>query len=239
MHLPIKFFLLLLFVLLLGAISRMVTTFLGLGVFLVVLIVLTGFVTIWRTYNPKASLNRSAISMVAKLFFTLTFLLVIGVTLANRRTFLGVDVMRMAVPTMQPSLQPGERFIVNIWAYQKRLPQRGDVVVHAFSGQRGLYVNLIVAIGGDRIELAKGIVQINGKPLSETYVVASNKVHPKSITMQMMVVPEGYYFVLGDNRDASFGDSRFSGCITNKQVVAKVTDIILSPHFCRVGCRVQ
>ena len=111
--------------------------------------------------------------------------------------------------------------------------------MHSFTGQAGLYVNRVVAIGGDRIEIAKGQLLINGNPLPEPYVSATNKVRVESITLQLMVVPEGHYFVLGDNRDASFGDSRFSGCITGKQVVAKVTDIISSPCFSRVGARVQ
>lgn len=238
MRLPINLFLLLLFVLILGATTRMVTTFLGLWLFLAVLIGLIGFVTFQKIHAPKASSTKSVKPLVLKLCFTLAFLLIIGVTFANRRSFLGFDVMRMAVPAMQPTLQQGERFIVNTWAYQKRLPKRGDVVVHSFSGQKGLYVNRIVAIGGDSIEIRGSYLRINGQQVIEPYVLITHKNLPESITMPPTKVPAGQFFVMGDNRDASLGDSRFSGTIKKQQVVAQVADILTSSNLSRVGSKV-
>ena len=226
-------------VLALCATTRMVTTFPGLLVLGALLIGLLAYALFRNMNHSKGAPSKRKMSFVLKGGFTLAFLLIVGLSFAGRRTFMGFDVLRMAVPAMQPTLLPGERFIVDTRAFQHRLPQRGDVVVHSFTRQAGLYVNRVVAIGGDRIEIAKGQLLINGNPLPEPYVSATNKVRAESITLQPMVVPEGHYFVLGDNRDASFGDSRFSGCITGKQVVAKVTDVISSPHFSRVGARVQ
>ena len=139
--------------------------------------------------------------MYLRLCLTLVFVLVVGLSFANRRTLLHFDVMLMAVPTMQPTVQEGERFLVNTWVYKKELPQRGEVVVHSFPGQVGLYVNRVVAIGGDIIEIKEGKVIINGRQVEEPYVLPANRRLPESITMARTNVPMGYYFVLGDNRE--------------------------------------
>lgn len=185
----------------------------------------------------RKSENRSRTgksSGVLKLFFTLSFLLLISLSFANRRTVMGFDVMSMDVAVMQPTLLQGERFLVDTWV-QKGDLKRGTIVVHSFPGQRGLYLNRIVAVENDRVEIKGGVLMINGQAQPEPYVLPENATKPESRDITAFLIPSGHYFVMGDNRDASFGDSRFSGTINLKNIVAIPTDILTSPNKERIG----
>ena len=57
--------------------------------------------------------------------------------------------------------------------------------------------------------------------------------------MKAIIISKGHYFVMGDNRDASFGDSRFSGTITIANIEGKITDIISSSDKSRIGITVK
>ena len=109
-------------VLILGIALRGVASFAGLMSVLVALMAIYLFSMIHSVFIPRNTFLKMPVWL--KLFFTLSFLLVMGTTLANRRSVMGIDIMRMAVPVMQPTLLPGDRFIVNTWAYSSRLPKR-------------------------------------------------------------------------------------------------------------------
>jgi signal peptidase I len=194
-----------------------------------------GFAAIHATLKVKATSLQIRNAPLLKLFFTLTFLLITGLSFANRRTLMGFDIMTMAVPVMQPTILQGDKFLVDTWAYEKSLPKRGDIVAHSFNGQQGLYLNRIIAVANDLIEIESGKVFLNGQVLNEPYILFINVTRPQSKDMKALIIPQGNYFVMGDNRDASFGDSRFSGTITIDNIVGKTTDIISSQDKSRIG----
>ena len=148
---------------------------------------------------------------------------------------MGFDIMNMNVPVMQPTVLQGDRFLVDTWCYKNNLPKRGDIIAHSFNGQQDIFLNRIITIENDIIEIKSGRVFLNGQILSEPYVLSANVTKPESRDMKTLVVPKGHYFVMGDNRDASFGDSRFSGTITIDNIVGKTTDIISSQNKSRIG----
>jgi signal peptidase I len=217
-----------------GATGRLFPTFRGLVAILFALSAIYIFAAIHATLKAKEANRQTKPSSLLKACFTIAFLLIAGLSFANRRMTLGFDIMRMDVPVMQPALLPGDRFLVDTWTSKSQLT-RGTIVVHSFKGQQGLYLNRIIALGGEKIEIQNGIVFINGQALTELYVAGSNITKPESRNMQPMIVPGGHFFVMGDNRDASFGDSRFSGTITKKNIIGRATDIIVSQDESKIG----
>ncbi len=115
--------------------------------------------------------------------------------------------------SMQPTLQPGEFLVVNKWAYRFSDFQRGDVIVFHFSPQED-YIKRIIGIPGDRVEVAGGIVRVNGTALEEPYIAA-----PPAYTGAWNV-PEDMLFVLGDNRNQS-SDSHKWGFVASDRIVGK------------------
>jgi len=222
-------------VLLLGIAFRLFTSFWS---FLFIFFVL---ISIYIVTAIDATLKLKAINQsirgggFLKLFFTITFLLVTAFSFANRRTIMGFDIMSMEVSVMQPTILKGEKFLIDTWAYKKISPKRKDIVVHSFYRQAGFYLNRIIAIENDRIEIKNGIVFLNGQVLDEPYVFDINVRKQESKNMKAFRVQGGQYFVMGDNRDASFGDSRFSGTITIDNIVGKATDVIYSHDKSRFG----
>jgi signal peptidase I len=225
-------------VLILGASLRLLTNFWGLAVVVLSLFAIYISAAIHATKKVNTANGRTKVSGLLKACFTLAFVIITGLSFANRRTTMGFDIMSMDVPVMQPTLLEGERFLVDTWTTERGL-KRGTIVVHSFIGQEGLYLNRIIGIGGDTIEIKDGSVFIKGKALSEPYVVTTNATRPQSRNIQPIVIPHGHYFVMGDNRDASFGDSRFSGVISIGNIVGRATDIISSQDKARIGTTLE
>jgi signal peptidase I len=171
------------------------------------------------------------------------------------------------VPTgsMKPTIEVGDRVVVNKLAYDLKIPfttievvkwgdpKRGDIVV-LFSPQDGVrLVKRVIAVPGDRLEMRENQLFINGeaaswKPVGLTndvdqgtsYVVEetvdgrSHKVMftpaisaPDKRWIEPMVVPEGQYYVMGDNRDNS-NDSRFIGMIERRRIVGRALAVAFS-----------
>ncbi len=84
------------------------------------------------------------------------------------------------------------------------------------------YIKRVIGIGGDHVRISKsGEVYVNDQKLNETYLVEGLKT-PESGPYTDVVVPEGYVFVMGDNRIGS-SDSRAFGCIPLDKVEGRVT----------------
>ena len=81
------------------------------------------------------------------------------------------------------------------------------------------YIKRIIALPGEHVKIEKGNVYINGQLLNEEYL--QDGVETPGHIFTDLVVPEGYLFVMGDNRKGSM-DSRQLGCIPISKVESKV-----------------
>ena len=110
------------------------------------------------------------------------------------------------VPTgsMENTIMAGDRNLALRISYWFSDPQRGDVVVfEAPDDPDTLYVKRVIGVGGDTVEVKDGDVLVNGQVQDEPYI--------KEITegdFGPYHVPEGCYFMMGDNRNDSL-DARF------------------------------
>lgn len=107
-------------------------------------------------------------------------------------------------PSMQPTLQDGERLVVNKFIYHWRDPLRGEVVIFRYPRDHSRdFIKRVIAVGGDTIEIKDGHVFVNDALVNEDYIAEKTRTeYPKQ------TVPEGTLFVCGDNRRNSL-DSRF------------------------------
>jgi signal peptidase I len=124
---------------------------------------------------------------------------------------------------MTPGIQDGDRILVEPWSYLLGPVERGDVIVLRYPKDPEIdYIKRVIGLPGDQITLARGEVWVNGQRIFEPYVA---EVDPSSTLS--IVVDEGNYFVLGDNRPRS-SDSREFGCVPEEYVRGRV-DLRLWP----------
>lgn len=117
--------------------------------------------------------------------------------------------------SMLPTLKAGEFILVNKLAYRVGEYHRGDVVIfHYPRDPHEDYIKRIIGLPGDRVLVQGGLVYINDRPLTESYISA-----PPSYTGNW-TVPEGQIFVLGDNRNQS-SDSHSWGFVPGENVVGR------------------
>jgi signal peptidase I len=145
-------------------------------------------------------------------------------------------------------------------------PQRGEVMVFHYPKDPSLdYIKRVVGVPGDRIEYREKQLYINGRKLDVTldggYSYTAPGLHqveaeryqetlgehkhsilivPETATLDgQVVVPEGQYFMMGDNRDNS-NDSRFWGFVPEHNIVGRAFMIWWNfDHFDRIGNIIQ
>jgi signal peptidase I len=127
-----------------------------------------------------------------------------------------------------------------------RAIQRGDIIVFKYPVDPNQhFVKRVIAVPGDRVRLVNRVVYVNAVPMHEPYVRYSSRAHqpyrdefPRLDTLEpgvegrwwlqmkklvednQLIVPEGNYFVLGDNRDESL-DSRYWGFVPRENIIGR------------------
>lgn len=131
--------------------------------------------------------------------------------------------------SMMPTLQDGNKLIVNKIGFQMEDLERFDVIVFHANEEED-FVKRIIGLPGDTLEYKDDQLYVNGKKVDEPYL---DKYRYQGLARRLTedftllektgeeVVPEGKLFVLGDNRLGSW-DSRQFGFISVEQVVGKV-----------------
>jgi len=121
--------------------------------------------------------------------------------------------------SMYPTLKQDDKICYIKVAYLFEPPVRGDIVIIKVNNVSENYVKRVIGIGGENIEIKNNKVYINGALLKEDYLVNGLEYADYSAVR----IPEGYYFVMGDNRPVSL-DSRYSnvGFIARKAILGKV-----------------
>jgi signal peptidase I len=159
-------------------------------------------------------MRRSYIKPIA----IVTIGVIIIVTLAFLLSTLpSVQLLRVQGKDMEPTLHEGDRILVT-----KRIEQlrRGDIVIFLYPADPSKsFIKRVVGLPGELIEISDGKVLVNGQVLQENYLDAQLNRFPYKASPRR--IPEGRYYVMGDNRDNS-NDSRFWGPLPKDLIQSKV-----------------
>ncbi|MHB8127527.1 MAG: signal peptidase I [Mobilitalea sp.] len=115
-------------------------------------------------------------------------------------------IYRVSSPTasMENTFMIGEKVVTYRLAYLFSDPIRGDIVVFEYpDNPEEDFIKRIIGLPGETVKGIEGVVYINGEPLKEDYF----KEKPEG-DFGPFIVPEGHYFMMGDNRNISL-DARY------------------------------
>ncbi|HEY3249000.1 MAG TPA: signal peptidase I [bacterium] len=130
--------------------------------------------------------------------------------------------------SMEPTLLPHDRVLVDKFLYRIRQQHRGDVIVLKYPlNQSRNYIKRIIALPNDTLEVREGRVLINGKVSTEPYLDGT----PQG-NYGPFKVPADSVFVMGDNRNNS-EDSRAFGPVKKDLVVGQAILIYWPPNRMR------
>lgn len=131
--------------------------------------------------------------------------------------------------SMEPTLHNREKIIVSKMISWIGEVDRGDIVIIKDEPLKTHYVKRIIGLPGEVIEMKDDVLWIDGEEIKEPYLEENKKIENdmgRNLTEDFgpIIVPEGHYFVMGDNRRHSV-DSRVSfsslGFIESDRIIGK------------------
>ena len=155
----------------------------------------------------------------------LSYLIIVVIATTCTYAFTKTVAFMAFIPSesMCNTLQVSDRVIASRLSYKQDNPERGDIVLfhNAEMSKRQnvdkntTYIKRVIGVPGDKIKISNGDLYINEKKIKEKYVL-------KDDYNGEFTVPDGSYFVMGDNRSNSF-DSRYweNHFLNKKQIYAK------------------
>ncbi len=168
---------------------------------------------------PRPSAGRSCLRLIWEVIQTLLLALLM---------YLGLNYLTARVQvhgqSMYPTFKGGEFVLVYRQAYHWGKPQRGDIVVfHPGAMSQEDYIKRVIGLPGETVRIRNGVVYINGQPLDEPYINDPPRYEGE------WTVPEGFIFVLGDNRNNS-RDSHVMGPVPLDTVVGRAVFVYWPPE---------
>lgn len=170
-----------------------------------------------------------------------------------------VQAFKIPSGSMKPTLQIGDHILVNKFIYGTTLPftditiipgsspDRDDIIVFEYPVEPDKdFIKRVIGVPGDIVEIRNKTVYVNDEPVETEYTMyTENHIIPMDVSERdnfgPVRVPEGTFFVLGDNRDNSY-DSRFWGFVEERALKGKAFIIYWSwdreqrgPRWSRLG----
>lgn len=161
-----------------------------------------------------------------------------------------VQAFKIPTGSMRMTLIEGDRILVNKFMYgakfpftdfrlpDLRQPKRGDVIVFMYpEDPKKDFIKRLVALPGETIEIRNGNIYIDGKLNADPLIY--NRYYYNRLDSefgkegQKIKVPEGSYYVLGDNSSSS-RDSRYWGFVPEKNILGKAILIYWPPQRVRL-----
>ena len=168
---------------------------------------------------PTAAVPAPALQKVGQEIVTTIQTLLSAAVYATLIVTFVAQVARVDGMSMAPTLEDHDRLIVNKLVYEIGDPRPGDIVMLYYPpNPEKMFVKRVIAKEGDRVQIVNGRVYVNDLPVHDDYVPPDFRSHDD---MPLTVVNQGYYFVMGDNRNNS-SDSRLWGQVPKKYIVGKV-----------------
>lgn len=195
-------------------------------------------------------IKRNAAQVINPILAALVFVMILKGSVVEATQIYGAS--------MRPTLVEGDYIFVNKFRYGLHLPfldkmtllwsqpQRGDVITfvppdRSIRGKKKIYIKRVVAIPGDKVEIVRSKLYINGHPVESSRMGSGDFIYSElldekeyrvtkknhSSFFKSLVVPEGHVFAIGDNRDNSY-DSRNWGPLPIMNIKGKATVIYFS-----------
>ncbi|MGD9949761.1 MAG: signal peptidase I [Desulfobulbus sp.] len=148
----------------------------------------------------RSLFRRFLLPELNRLFFLRVLVLILATVLIFTQMLLP---LKIEGQSMEPTYANGFNIC---WRgrYLFSAPQRGDVVVIRFAGNRVLLLKRIVALAGDTVAFKNGVLLVNGQSVAEPYVR-----HRSAWNLPPRTVDPGKVYVVGDNRGVPMASHHF------------------------------
>ncbi len=123
--------------------------------------------------------------------------------------------------SMEPNFEERDYLIIDELSYRFNTPNRGDVVVFEYKPTNDFFLKRIIGLPGERVKVESNKVIIYNEENPKGMVLGEEYLVEETAGSTTVTLGTDQYFVMGDNRDASF-DSRRFGAVDGNDIVGRV-----------------